>query len=178
MSFIASSSRLAFLLACAIAATTGAVAQSSTPSIEIKAIGLKGNCYPAPAGTAYVGGVAFEMKNVGKATIEPQGVKLLLALTLDGKKVQTMRVSNPKALDPGKTAFTVVNGVGEAWFAITAGHVIEHMNAKSLAKPPLTIPAALVVDSLIIKDMNVKLVGATLNAPIVKDETLCGARPK
>jgi hypothetical protein len=153
-------------------------AQAPAPSIEIKAVALKGACYPAPAGSAYVGGVAYELKNVGKTTIEPQGAKLMLSLSLDGKKVQTVRVANPTALEPGKTAFTVVKGVGQAWFAITAAHIDDYMKTKSLAKPPTAAPATLVVDSITTKDMDVKLVNPSLNAAIVNDATLCGTRPK
>ncbi len=179
LSSIMTTSRYAHLvIAIAAVAAPCTFAQSPAPSIEINAVALKGACYPAPAGTAYVGGVAYELKNVGKTTIEPQGAKLMLSLSLDGKKLQTVRVANPTALAPGKTAFTVVKGVGQAWFAITAAHIDEHMKAKSLTKPPTTVPTTLTIDSITTKDMSVKLVNANVNAAIVKDMTLCGTRPK
>lgn len=149
------------------------VASSGESSVMISARSLQAQCRPAPAGTAYMGGVAVDLKNAGGSAISAKGVQATLSLSVDNKLMRKISLSNPAALAAGGSAFTSENGTPQVWYPITAQVVGEYMKARGLSSPPASIPVKLELES-VRAPATAKLDTVSINVALANDATLCG----
>jgi hypothetical protein len=149
------------------------VASSGESTVMISARSLDAQCRPAPAGTAYLGGVAVELKNSGGSAISAKGVHATLSLSVDNKLMRKIALSNPAALAAGGTAFAAKNGKAQVWYPITAQVVTEYMKAHNLSSPPASIPVTVELDS-VRAPATANLDTVSLNVALANDATLCG----
>jgi len=149
------------------------VASSGESSVMISARSLQAQCRPAPAGTAYMGGVAVDLKNAGGSAISAKGVQATLSLSVDNKLMRKISLSNPAALAAGGSAFTSESGTAQVWYPITAQVVREYMKARGLSSPPASIPVKLELES-VRAPATAKLETVSINVALANDATLCG----
>lgn len=149
------------------------VASSGESSVMISARSLQAQCRPAPAGTAYMGGVAVDLKNAGGSAISAKGVQATLSLSVDNKLMRKISLSNPAALAAGGSAFTSENGTAQVWYPITAQVVGEYMKARGLSSPPASIPVKLELES-VRAPATAKLDTVSINVALANDASLCG----
>lgn len=149
------------------------VASSGESNVMISARSLDAQCRPAPSGTAYVGGVAVELKNAGSAAISAKGVQATLSLSVDNKLMRKIALSNPSTLAAGGTAFASKNGKAQVWYPITAQVVTEYMKAHNLSAPPSSIPVKVELDS-VRAPATANLDAVSVNVALANDATLCG----
>lgn len=149
------------------------VASSGDSNVMISARSLEGQCRPAPAGTAYVGGVAVELKNAGGTAISAKGVQATLSLSVDNKLMRKIALSNPSTLAAGGTAFASKNGKAQVWYPITAQVVSDYMKAHGLSSPPASIAVKLELDS-VRAPATANLDTVSVNVALANDATLCG----
>ncbi len=154
-------------------ANAAVAASDGGANVMISARSLAGQCSPAPAGTAYMGGIAVEMKNAGNAAISAKGVQATLSLSIDNKQVRKISLSNPSTLAAGSSAFAAKNGRPQVWFPITAQAVTEYMTAHQLSAPPATIPVKLELES-VRSPATANLGTVALDVALARDASLCG----
>jgi hypothetical protein len=149
------------------------VASSGESNVMISARSLQAQCRPAPAGTAYMGGVAVDLKNAGGSAISAKGVQATLSLSVDNKLMRKISLSNPAALAAGGSAFTSENGTAQVWYPITAQVVGEYMKARGLSSPPASIPVKLELES-VRAPATAKLDTVSIIVALANDASLCG----
>ena len=149
------------------------VAPSGESSVMISARSMEAQCRPAPAGTAYMGGVSVELKNASGSALSAKGVQATLSLSVDNKVMRKILLTNPTTLSAGGSAFTAKNGKAPVWYPITAQVVSEYMKAHGLTSPPASIPVKLELDS-VRAPATAKLDTVSINVALANDATLCG----